>query len=250
MESKNSLSKSIIAEALPGGATFEMVFVEGGSFLMGSEDEEAHGDEKPVHKVELDGFYIGKFPVTQALWKAVMGDKNNPSRFKDDNRPVESVFWNDAQAFIKKLNELTGKAYRLPTEAEWEYAARGGQGSRGYKYAGSNKLREVGWYDAVSHRQTNVVGRKYPNELGIHDMSGNVWEWCQDWFSDSYYAECNKQGTVVNPQGPAGGTYRVLRGGAWNGGPLDCRCTVRPYTPGYRGNSLGFRLVLPSQSVG
>ena len=151
---------------------------------MGSEDEEAYDDEKPVHEVVLSDFYIGKFPVTQALWNAVL--KDYPSFFNGDSRPVERVSWEDTQVFIKKLNELTGRAYRLPTEAEWEYAARGGRQSKGYKYAGSNKLKEVGWYWENTHFETKAVGLKYPNELGIYDMSGNVREWCQDWFSNEY----------------------------------------------------------------
>lgn len=217
--------------------------------MMGSEQKEpAIWREGPIHQVKLESFYIGKFPVIHGLWTAIM--KGNPS-FSGDSRPVENVSWEDSQAFIKKLNELTGKAYRLPTEAEWEYAARGGNQSCGYNHAGSNKLKEVGWYEENSHLETKAVGLKYPNELGIYDMSGNVWEWCQDWMSEEYYEECHKQGVVENPQGPAEGVYRVVRGGAWYLIPWYCRCSDRFIgTPEYRGNGIGFRLVLPFQSVG
>ncbi|MCB9267768.1 MAG: SUMF1/EgtB/PvdO family nonheme iron enzyme [Lewinellaceae bacterium] len=238
-------------EILPNGHAFEMIFVEGGAFMMGSDSGERVWREDPIHEVELDGFYIGKFSVTQALWKAVMGEDNNPSYFKGANRPVEQVSWEDTQAFFQKLNELSGRQYRLPTEAEWEYAARGGNQSEGYEYAGSNKLKEVAWYEGNSHGETNIVGLKYPNELGIYDMSGNVWEWCQDWFSEDYYEECHKQGKVKNPRGPGQGTGRVLRGGSWSFAPRGCRCTGRVNNgPRGRGRRHGFRMCLSLPSVG
>ena len=159
-------------EMLTSDISFDMILVEGGTFMMGSEDSDALSSEKPVHEVSLDGFYIGRYPVTQSLWRAVMGNDNNPSYFKGNERPVEQVSWQDAQVFIQKLNGLADKPYRLPTEAEWEYAARGGKQSEGYKYAGSNKLKEVAWYRGNSHSETKVVGLKYPNELGIYDMPG------------------------------------------------------------------------------
>ena len=202
---------------------------------MGSEDEDAYDDEKPVHKVQLDSFYMGKFPVTQALWKAVMNE--NPSFFTGDSRPVESVSWEDAQQFLEKLNELTGKAYCLPTEAEWEYAARGGQQGKGYKYAGSNKLKEVGWYWENSYFETKAVGLKYPNELGIFDMSGNVWEWCQDWYA-AYPTKA-----VDDPKGPEIGSYPIRRGGSWTYDATLARVADRGcYSPDYRYNDIGFRL--------
>ncbi|MCB0840855.1 MAG: formylglycine-generating enzyme family protein, partial [Bacteroidetes bacterium] len=167
-------------EKLPSGLSFEMIFIEGGTFMMGSDREEAYDREKPVHEVSLDSFYLGKYPVTQALWEEVMG--NNPSHFQGENNPVEKVSWNDTQDFIKNLNELAGKEYRLPTEAEWEFAARGGNHTEGYKYSGSDRLKEVGWYSENS-AVTHPVSEKPANELGIFDMSGNVFEWCQDKYS-------------------------------------------------------------------
>ncbi len=223
-----------------------MICVEGGAFLMGSEGEEASSWEKPVHEVQLDSFYIGKFPVTQALWKAVMNE--NPSFFNGDSRPVESVSWENAQQFLDKLNEITGKAYRLPTEAEWEYAARGGQQGKGYKYAGSNKLKEVGWYWENAHFETKAVGLKYPNELGIFDMSGNVWEWVEDhWHGNYNGAPADGSAWVDREEGMS----RVLRGGSWGDDPRNCRCTIRDDDrPQIRVNDVGFRLALPLQSDG
>jgi formylglycine-generating enzyme required for sulfatase activity len=214
----------------------EMVLVEGGRFMMGSNSGD--DDEKPVHEVELSSYYIGENEVTQAQWKAVMG--NNPSYFKDcDQCPVENVSWNDVQDFIRKLNELTGKNYRLPTEAEWEFAARDGGKSCGYKYSGSNLFSSVGWYKGNSSDKSKPVGSKQANELGIFDMSGNVWEWCSDWYG-SYSGTFQR-----NPQGASSGQNRVLRGGSWSSEASNCRVTVRnSYNPEIRINSNGFRLVL------
>jgi formylglycine-generating enzyme required for sulfatase activity len=164
---------------------------------------------------------------------------NNPSNFQNcDDCPVEMVSWDDAQAFIAKLNQRTGKHYRLPTEAEWEYAARGGSKSNGYTYSGSNDLNSVAWYIDNSGSKTHPVGQKQANELGIYDMTGNVWEWCQDWFGD--YGK----GIAQNPPGPSTGSYRVIRGGGGNSAAPDCRVASRGYTTGGRGLHLGFRLVL------
>ena len=193
------------------GVEFKMIKVEGGTFSMGATLEQTNynNDEKPVHSVTLSDYYIGETEVTQELWEAVMG--SNPSYFEGDNqRPVESVSWNACQKFIKKLNRLTGKEFRLPTEAEWEYAARGGKYSRGYKYSGSNNSDEVAWYDSNSGSKTHPVKTKKDNELGLYDMSGNVWEWCNDWWG------CYQSNSQTNPTGPSEGESRVLRGGSWN----------------------------------
>ncbi|MBL7785489.1 MAG: SUMF1/EgtB/PvdO family nonheme iron enzyme [Chitinophagales bacterium] len=191
-------------------------------------------------EVNLDSYYIGKYPVTQAEWQAVMG--NNPSHFKGDNLPVEQVSWHDVQLFLQKLQQLTGNTYRLPTEAEWEYAARGGNKSQGYKYAGSNSLSSVAWYDDNSGSKTHTVGQKQANELGICDMSGNVWEWCSDWYDEDYYANS----PANNPTGPTSGIYRVIRGGSWSSSAQYCRVAIRnDRTPGNRYDYLGFRLALP-----
>jgi formylglycine-generating enzyme required for sulfatase activity len=205
---------------------------------MGATSEQgsdAYSDEKPAHRVTVSDFYIGKYEVTQAQWKAIMG--SNPSKWTGDNLPVENVSWNDIQEFIQKLNQKTGKKYRLPTEAEWEYAARGGNKSRGYKYSGSNDIGTVAWYSSNSGDKTHPVGQKQPNELGIYDMSGNVWEWCQDWYGD--YSSASQ----TNPTGPSSGSYRVLRGGSWNDYTGGCRVSSRTCnTPSSRGSYNGFRL--------
>lgn len=212
--------------------------------MMG-DDRGEYDSEKPAHPVKLDDFYIGQFPVTQQMWKAVMGNDNNPSYYLGDDRPVETVSWKDCQVFLKKLQQVSDKKYRLPTEAEWEYAARGGQHQAPFLYAGSDHLKEVGWYRQTSHRETKEVGQLQPNQLGIYDMSGNVWEWCQDWYNKKYYQQCHKKGTVKNPVGPANGSDRVLRGGSWNGGAQFCRSSYRlRFVPDSRNRHIGFRLVL------
>jgi formylglycine-generating enzyme required for sulfatase activity len=271
-------------QALPNGFSFDLISVGAGSFMMGSEDKEAFNSEKPVHRVYFDyDFLIGKYPVTQALWKAVMGPENNPSHFKGDRRPVEQVSWYDAAAFCNALNEMCGYSpcyfedpafrtlygepdegyahsnegpvylnpavpgYRLPTEAEWEYAARGGMAGSATKYVGSNLLDETGWYDGNSHDETKPVGLKMPNELGICDMSGNVLEWCEDQLHDSYEnAPGNGSAWTDRKQGSS----RVLRGGSWDFIALLCRSTNRfNNTPADRINIIGFRLVLSALPV-
>jgi formylglycine-generating enzyme required for sulfatase activity len=223
------------------GVSFTMKLVEGGTFQMGATSEqgsEAESDEKPVHSVTLSNYYIGETEVTQALWQAVMG--SNPSYFKGDNLPVENVSWNDCQEFIRKLNQKTGKNFRLPTEAEWEYAARGGKKSRGYKYSGGNTLGSVAWYGDNSGNKTHTVKTKSPNELGLYDMSGNVWEWCQDWYGNY------NSGSQTNPQGPSSGSSRALRGGGWDNIAWSCRVSSRYINyPGIRFYYYGFRLALP-----
>ena len=222
------------------GISIDMVRVEAGTFTMGATAEMKNpwDDEKPVHQVTLtNDYYIGKYEVTQRLWQAVMG--NNPSNFKGDNLPVEQVSWDDCQDFLSKLNSITGKTFRLPTEAEWEYAARGGNKSRGYQYSGSNNLSDVAWYKDNSGDKSHAVGSKQSNELGIYDMSGNVWEWCQDWFGK--YSSSSQ----VNPTGANSGSNRVSRGGSWSYGAGLCRSSYRSFTaPAYRLDDLGLRLVL------
>ena len=224
------------------GVSFEMIAVEGGTFTMGATDEQAsdaYSDEKPTHQVTLSSYYIGKTEVTQELWQAVMG--SNPSGFSGANLPVEKVSWEDCQIFIAILNELTGKYFRLPTEAEWEYAARGGSKSQGYKYSGSNTVDDVAWYPSNSSSKTHPVATKAPNELGIYDMSGNVLEWCSDWYSSSYYSSSSQ----YNPTGPASGSRRVYRGGSWGSSARLCRVSYRDYNgPSYRFYNLGLRLAL------
>ena len=224
------------------GISIDMVRVEAGTFTMGAtaEMEDPDDEEKPTHQVTLtNDYYIGKYEVTQALWQAVMG--NNPSNFKGDNLPVEKVSWDDCQEFISKLNRITGKTFRLPTEAEWEYAARGGNKSRGYQYSGSNNLLDVAWFRDNSGSKTHAVGTKQPNELGIYDMSGNVDEWCQDWYWYGAYSSSSQ----VNPTGANSGSYRVCRGGSWGCIARICRSSYRYCgTPVSRYTFLGLRLVL------
>ena len=224
-----------------GNVQFEMVHVEGGTFRMGATEEQgedAFDDENPVHRVTLSSYLIGKHEVTQALWEAVMG--SNPSCNKQGgDYPVEHVSWFDCQEFVKKLNARTGMKFRMPTEAEWEYAARGGNRSKGYKYAGSDNLDEVGWYDENSGGHTHPVGEKKPNELGLYDMSGNVCEWCEDWYGD-YTDEAQ-----TNPAGSQSGIYRVLRGGRRWFDASYYRVSCRNINvPGYRFDVNGLRLVL------
>ena len=206
------------------GVSFTMISVEGGTFQMGATSEQsgyADGDEKPVHFVTLSDYYIGETEVTQELWQAVMG--SNPSSFKGKKKPVETVSWNDCQVFIKKLNQLTGKNFRLPTEAEWEYAARGGKKSLDYRYSGSDFVGVVAWCTNNSGDQTHDVRTKQANELGIYDMSGNVFEWCQDWYGNY------SSGSRTNPMGPSFGSARVSRGGSWrnSSGVGSCRVSYR-----------------------
>ena len=241
------------------GVSFDMVAVEGGTFTMGATSEQggdAWDNEKPAHNVTLSDYMIAKTEVTQGLWIAVMG--TNPSYFKGYDLPVESVSWDDCQEFIKKLNSITGFNFRLPTEAEWEYAARGGNKSKGYKYSGSDNLGSVAWYsensgisildednwvldiEKTNKNQTHIVAIKLPNELGIYDMSGNVDEWCSDYWWGSYSSD-----SQIDPKGPSSGYYRLRRGGSWYEYSRKCRVSYRNY---YRHDDkcdyLGLRLAL------
>lgn len=240
------------------GVTFTMIAVEGGSFMMGATEEQgsdAWSNEMPAHEVTLSSFSMGETEVSQALWQAVMG--SNPSFFSPTNgyfnnlsRPVEQVSWDDCQEFITKLNEMTGRTFRLPTEAEWEFAARGGKNGKGYKYAGSNSISDVAWYRANIPSQsvgtpgygTQAVATKSSNELGLYDMSGNVWEWCQDFYGYNYYSISPS----VNPMGPTSGSSRVNRGGGWGSDSAwYCRVSIRYYySSTYSDAFLGLRLAL------
>ena len=231
-----------------GDVSFMMIPVEGGTFTMGATDEQGsdgNDRERPVHQVTLSTFYIGQTEVTQALWQEVMGE--NPSYFKGGTLPVENVSWEDCRLFIAALNDVTGRTFRLPTEAEWEFAARGGNESGGYKYSGSDLIDGVAWYSGndswmmrgTDYYGTHPVATRNPNELGLNDMSGNVHEWCQDWFGR--YSSDDQ----VDPTGPASGTGRVYRGGSWYFDEWFCRVSFRnSVAPTYRSYGIGLRLAL------
>ncbi|MDQ5987291.1 MAG: Hercynine oxygenase [Syntrophus sp. SKADARSKE-3] len=231
------------------------IFVKGGCFQMGDTFGDGDSNERPVHKVCIDDLYVGKYKVTQKQWRTLMG--NNPSSYgNEDDYPVDSVSWNDANDFVKKMNNKTGKIFRLPTEAEWEYAAR--SGGKKEKYAGFSEDSQIYRYGNFcdincdlktattgqndGYKNTSPVGSYQPNGLGLYDMTGNVWEWCSDWYGIDYY----KESPSKNPQGPPKETSRVLRGGSWGSIPAYVRTTNRGYsTPEYRDSYIGFRLVMP-----
>ena len=237
-----SSESDVIIPITVEGVTFKMIKVQGGTFTMGATPEQggdADDDEKPAHEVTLSSYYIGQTEVTQELWTAVMG--SNPSWFKGEgaNLPVEQVSWNDCQAFIGKLNAITGRRFRLPTEAEWEYAARGGNRSRGYKYSGGDDIGSVAWYGGNSGGKTHAVATKSANELGIYDMSGNVCEWCHDWYGDY------SSSAQTNPTGATSGSNRVLRGSSWGFNAEYCRSSCRNSCgASYSHNDRGLRLAL------
>ena len=219
--------------------SIKMVYVEGGEFMMGATSEQGgyvKEEEKPAHKVKLSSFYISKYEITQAQYQAIMGTQYNG--FEGERRPVENVSWNDAMKFCEKLSARSGRNYTLPTEAQWEFAARGGTKSQGYKYSGSNAVGDVAWYGNNSSRTTHAVGAKAPNELGIYDMSGNVGEWCDEWYG-VYSSDA-----VTNPTGPVSGDGRVIRGGSWYDVDVLC-CVSFRYKGDQSGiyNEIGFRVV-------
>ena len=223
------------------GVSFAMIQVDGGTFMMGATSEqgsEAQSNEYPVHRVSVSSFSIGQTEVTQELWIAVMN--TNPSYFSGTLQlPVEQVTYADCQEFITRLNAMTGRQFRLPTEAEWEFAARGGNLSHGYMYSGNSNPVIVAWIGANSGNKTHDVATREPNELGIYDMSGNVWEWCNDWYSD--YTSENQ----TNPTGPSTGDRRLIRGGGYAGAPYYCRVSYRSNpVPGEHYRNLGFRIAL------
>ena len=222
------------------GVSFSMVEVSEGTYTMGATSEQGDDnlvESKPTHRVSLDKYQIGQTEVTQSLWQAVMG--SNPSKVKGEQLPVTNVSWNDCQNFILKLNALTGKNFRLPTEAEWEYAARGGHNSRRYTYSGSNNIHAVAWHSANSKNTIWRVASKKANELGIYDMCGNVSEWCDDWFGNY------ESGSQDNPHGMATGECRVVRGGGYADISDNCRVSYRQHQKTtYSDEGLGFRLVL------
>ncbi len=219
----------------------EMIFVQGGSFFMGLDS--GFCDAQPCHSISLDNFYIGKYEITQSQWFQVM--KTNPSRFENcPDCPVEQVSYDDCQEFILRLNQLSGKKFRLPTEAEWEYAAQGGNKKAQFEFSGGNELNLIGWQIENSNFFVHPVGRLNPNELGIYDMTGNVWEWCSDFYSSSYYSEKIKE----NPKGPENGTFVSLRGGSWNSQVDECKIKTRNKDYSYnRGFRTGLRLALSKE---
>lgn len=221
----------------------EFIFIKGGCFPMGDTFGVGDTDEKPVHEVCVDDFYLGKFEVTQAQWQTVMG--NNPSDFKGPDLPVDTVSWKDSQDYIRALVRRAGfkpRPYRLPTEAEWEYACR--SGGRTERYCGGDDAGALAWHAANSTSRSQRVGTKEPNSLGLYDMSGNVWEWCSDWYSNGYYAKSPQR----NPGGPALDSTRVIRGGGWANNPEKLRSSMRSRLgDGHRYNNLGFRLAFTSQ---
>ena len=244
MQSNNSFCGHHIKSFDVNNVMFKMIHVDGGTFTMGDCLGLEGIDSPTAHQVTLSDYWIGETPVTQKLWKAVM--KNNPSYFNDQDCPVESITWEDCEEFLMRLNKITGLKFRLPTEAEWEFAARGGNRSKGFLFAGSNYIDDVAWYKENSHGKTHPVATKFPNELGLFDMSGNVWEWCQDWWYSNYQST-----TVINPKGPdvPTGLGHVIRGGSYDSSDSlgDCYVWNRlnyPIIPSIIPHFLGLRLAL------
>lgn len=236
-----------LATSLKNTIGMELILIRSGEFQMGSND--GQWDEKPVHEVAIvKPFYMGRYEVTQAQWRAVMG--NNPSRSQGDDLPVEQVSWDDAISFCQKLSQMTGQEYRLPTEAEWEYAARGGS-TTSYSFGNDvGQLGDYAWFRENSGSQPHPVAQKKPNRFGLHDMHGNVYEWCSDWYSSNYYAECQQQGVMTDPQGADStrSQRRVNRGGSWYGAADTCKSANRASSPAStRLFAIGFRVVMSAR---
>ncbi|MCB0574992.1 MAG: formylglycine-generating enzyme family protein [Saprospiraceae bacterium] len=248
------MQDSVFLQHLPTDISFGMIHVEGGAFDMGETNEDAHNWEKPLHRVRVSAFFIGRTPVTQRLWKAVAGQQGNPQAFPGDQRPVENVSWDDiTNIFLPELNRLSAGArpenmtYRLPTEAEWEFAARGGAAGEDFVYAGSDDLDAVGWYEANSNGETRPVQEKKPNALGLYDLSGNVCERCLDRFDELYFQQCLEHGIVTDPAGPdrfMNYALRAARGGNFYHDARRCRIRYRGSAPERAVSGVGFRLVL------
>jgi formylglycine-generating enzyme required for sulfatase activity len=220
-----------------------MIYIQGGSFMMG-DDPDPEYKQKVIRKTQLSDYYLAQYPVTQALYNHVMGDEN-PSSYQEDSCPVANVSHDDTQVFIKALNKACGlnpeQGYRLPTEAQWEYAAKGGIFQDPYPYSGGHRLEELGWFEGNNEEHVYPVGLHLPNSLDLYDMSGNVSEWCADRYFDPY-----RVGDNIDPKGPVNGSYRMLRGGSWGRDASYCRVSYRNYnSPSLRGSRRGFRLVLP-----
>lgn len=242
-EEEPVVTKDIVMKV--GNASFKMIYVEGGTFSMGATSEQesdANYDEKPAHSVFLDSYYIGETEVTQELWNEVMNAEYNPSWFvQTSNKPVQNVSKEDCENFINSLNKRTSHTFSLPTEAQWEYAARGGSKTKHYKFSGSNSIDEVGWYSDNAEKEVHEVALKLPNELGIYDMTGNVWEWCSDFYDEFYYTNSD----FNNPTGPTTGNYYVFRGGSYDMSERNSRITTRNFrVPTYHYGHLGLRLVM------
>lgn len=229
-----------------GDVEFKMIYVEGGSFMMGATPEQGDNigyDELPIHDVQLSSFYIGETEVTQGLWESVMG-VNLSSGIHDPNKPVQNITWTQCNEFIDALSNETGMQFSLPTEAQWEYAARGGSKSKGYKFAGGNKIEDIAWYFSNSNDTVHAVATKLPNELQLYDMTGNVWEWCYDYYDGDYYSSSSS----INPQGPKTGNRRVYRGGGFRHNANNSRLSLRNHNEeSFSYSDIGLRLVLLSK---
>lgn len=239
--------QSLVLIPLPDSdQSIELEFVAGGVFSMGDVEGDLWAKCRPLHQVQLSDYYIGKYPVTQVQWEAV--NETHRSEFTDPLRPVEVVTWNDCDTFTKDLTQKTSVEFFLPTEAQWEFAAHGGNASNGFRFSGSDYLEDVGWFSENSDRETKPVGLKQPNELGLYDMSGNVWEWCSDWWGD--YPAYAWEYLAIDPKGPPSGGYRVIRGGSYFSSASNCRSSHRALRPSqYRYNTRGLRVVASAKSV-